>query len=328
MKPIGVIIAGGSGTRLWPLSNSSKPKQLLAVNGVPLIEHAIKRLQLITDHIIIVTTQEHEMQMHAATQKYQVHWIIEPMARNTAAAHLIATLSVMAKNPETPLVFIPADHVIPDAQQCAYSIEHALALAIEQKKLVLLGIKPTHPTTHYGYISYDPSTLAITKFHEKPQPDQAHTYYQQPTMLWNTGVVCTQAHVLLHEFKTHAPAMVTTMQTFLSTHDATQYQQLPVISFDHLILEKSNNCAVIPVSYAWSDVGDLAHFCAAQPSQAHIIEHDAQRNTVYGINKPVLFVGVNNLYVIETDDLLLIAEYNKLDRVKEVAQHPLPRERV
>lgn len=326
MKPIGVIIAGGSGTRLWPLSSPSKPKQLLEVNGLPLIEHAIKRLQLITDDITIVTTQEHEKQLRTATKNYRLAWLIEPCARNTAAAYLIAILSIIAKNPDAPVVIIPADHIIPDAQQCAQSIEHALALAAEQKKLVLLGAKPTYPAVHYGYISYEPATLAVIKFHEKPQSEQANIYYAQHNMLWNTGIVCARAHVLLDAFNAYAPEMVTTMNNFLQTHDHAWYQELDVISFDHLVLEKSNNCAVIPVTYAWSDVGDLAHFCAAQQPQTQIIEHKAQHNTVYGTNKPVLFVGVDNLYVIETDGLLLIVERSKLDHAKEAAHHILLRE--
>jgi mannose-1-phosphate guanylyltransferase len=297
-----VILAGGSGTRLWPLSRKHHPKQLISLNGKSLLEQTIDRASTLSSNIFISTTHSLLPLFEPFLKKYQLNVIEEPIARNTAASILLACHTIYQQDPHAFIVFLPADHVIEPVGLFTSTLQQAIVRAQEEKVLTLIGIKPTSPSAHYGYIEYEPLNHRVLRFHEKPEKQKAEEYLKNPHIIWNSGIFCAFAHTFLTAYKEIAPDFYT---TFLKPG----YESLPAISFDHLILEKTKNCQVVSAHFVWSDIGTLESFCAAikddiQPAVAL----DSCNNIIIGTKKMVSLLGVQNLCIIETDDILFIAD--------------------
>ncbi|MFA6066517.1 MAG: sugar phosphate nucleotidyltransferase [Candidatus Babeliaceae bacterium] len=326
----GILLAGGGGYRLWPLSRKNNPKYFLPLNNqTSLLEATLQRMALLIDKDkqVIVTTKDQV----ANIKKYlpiSLHSIlhqdfIEPRARNTAAAVLLATLRIYTTDPDALLFFAPVDHDIPDEQLFCEHMHKALNYAAEHNTLVLLGITPSYPATGYGYIqkedatTYTTTAYAVKKFYEKPLYADACLYINQG-MLWNSGIFCAPAAVIIEHYKNYAQDMLCAMQDYILTNDPEKYYTLQSISFDHLILEKCP-AYVIPAQCAWSDMGTFATLLDHTHYQQPAITIDGDNNKAFAPGKLVTFLGVENIWVIETHDAILVMKNSDTENVKKIA---------
>lgn len=323
-----VVLAGGTGERLWPLSRKNKPKQFLALEQEKtLLEVTIERLSGVTGvkHKWVVTTQElTPLVKKTMTDKIE-NIVVEHASRNTAPAILLTLLEIAKINDEAFVVFLPADHYIPDDGHFARDLNTAISR--KDDTITLLGIKPTFPATGYGYIQYDPKAAhhKLTKslgFFEKPNLETAKKYVESGNMLWNAGIFCGKVKHFIREYKTHAPELYQSMQQFIK--GALTYDKLPNISIDYAVLEKSKNISVLPVQFAWSDVGNLSVYLdirSANNALTHsTIEIGGHNNIAHTTKKLVVFVDVDDLCVIENDDVLLVVPRSKAEKVKLVVE--------
>lgn len=320
------VLAGGSGERLWPLSRRARPKQLLPfLQQTSLLEQTLSRVRLLADAapMVIVTTAEYEQQIMELLGTQVTFVVTEPVARNTAAAITLLALLLHEKDPDALVAIFPADHYIPSKELFVSFMHHVLDYAAHNNQIALLGIRPTYPETGYGYIEYEACQTypaPVVRFHEKPSAAQAQEYIKMPRMLWNTGIFCARLSLLLQEIKKHA------LPIYEAVADYKQgiglYEQIPAASFDTAVLEQSNACAVLPVDLAWSDVGNLTSYLAIQssanPLKGEVIAIDATHNLVNAQDRLVVLIGVDEICVVQTEDVLLIAHRNETDKIKQV----------
>jgi mannose-1-phosphate guanylyltransferase/mannose-6-phosphate isomerase len=324
-----VILAGGTGERLWPLSRKDKPKQFLSLDEQKtLLETTVDRLEGVsgTKHVWVVTTKE-LVPLVKKTMKDKVeHIVAENAPRNTGPAILATLLEIAKINEKAYVIFLPADHYIPNGAHFAQDL--STAIKYTDDTITLLGIKPTFPATGYGYIQYDPKNAASGKpvkalgFFEKPSLEVAKKYLDSGTMLWNAGIFCGKASSFIREYKAHAPELYDMMQEFIK--GSVSYDKLPNISIDYAILEKSKHIAVLPVQFEWSDVGNLSIYLdirALHTKPSHsVIEIGGKNNIAQSKKKVVAFVDVEDLCLIETDDVILVVPRAKAERVKAVVE--------
>lgn len=325
-----VILAGGKGKRLWPLSRHTLPKQLIPFfKNKTLLDFTIERAALLTDYSRcgIVTVDNYLPMMKTATQK--LGFIIkEPYQRNTAAAITLTAAELYARDPHAIIFFMPSDHLITDTSQFVHVAEQAITHADLYNDLVLLGIKPTYPATDYGYIEYitaNHEPVHVLRFHEKPSKESAEKYYTLASMVWNSGMLCVRAANLLEAVKRYAPVIYQGVQEYRQGHEDA-YAVLPDCSFDHAVLEYAENMVLFPANFGWSDVGNLTTFLAAyrgKDDNNSVIEFEAHNNMIYSKieKKAVVLLGVDDLCVVDMDDILFITSRRESDKVKSVVEY-------
>ncbi|MBX9830366.1 NTP transferase domain-containing protein [Candidatus Babeliales bacterium] len=324
------IMAGGVGTRLWPLSNKSRPKQLIPfLNNSSLLDQAIERVMSVAtapETIFVVTSNEQEALINNAVGNSIGFVVSEPEGRNTAPALLLGCYRVFQKDPEAVIIFLPADHFIPDVQAFTAIVNQAVAYVAVHNKIALFGLKPRSAAIGYGYIQTNPTSqndgcFSVAQFHEKPTLALAQAYAQRDDMLWNMGIFVAKASTFLQEFKTCAPMLSLAMQAYLSGTCA--YADLENISVDYAVMEKSCNTVVFAADLEWYDVGNVYTFLQLKETYAHdnvaVINVDATGNMAYSKKKFVACIGVDDLCIIETDDALLIVKKDKAELVKQVS---------
>jgi mannose-1-phosphate guanylyltransferase len=325
------ILAGGAGERLWPLSRKDRPKQLIPfLNGKTLLQETVARLYEIVqkkENIFIVTCKEQEHLINKGEDQKIGFILREPVARNTGPAILLGCHEIHKKDPESIVGFFPSDHFIPEPKTFAKVIERAIEYVAGHNDIATIGIMPTSSATGYGYIqaNFNKNTKTkncfyVSKFHEKPNISLAHQYLAQENMFWNAGMFLAKASVFLDTFKECSPKLYAMMQQY--REEKISYDELENISVDYAIMEKNNNMVVFPACFEWNDVGTLDTFLQLQKKysqkQAKIISIDANNNLVSSSKKIVAFVGVNNICVIETNEVLLIVQRDKTEEVKKV----------
>ncbi len=324
-----VILAGGKGERLWPLSREKRPKQLLSFcNDLSLLEQTINRVKSLVskERLWIVTTEQQQKQITQMVGSKVGTILTEPESRNTAPAILLTCLKIAEQDKDAVISFVPADHFITQDDIFRDNLKNALDFSAHHDGITLLGLKPDWAATGYGYIEFEQKKEALEKpqkvvrFHEKPSTKTAQLYLMLPNMLWNIGVFCAKVSTFLHEYQQAAPRIVSAIQNYLE--NKTSYEKCENISIDHAVLEKSSNTYVLPVSFIWSDVGNLDTFLSLHAQykdvSAHTVTINSQNNVVNVNNKLVALIGVENLCIVETDDVLLIAQRDQTDKVKQV----------
>ena len=327
-----VVLAGGSGERLWPLSSYVRPKQLLPfINGVSLLEQTVQRIQPLVknkNHLFVVTNTDQQDAVKKMVGK-QATVFAEPEGRNTAPAILTTCLEINEKNDDAVIVVLPSDHFIPQTEKFVSLLWAAVAYASCYDQLVLLGVKPTSPATGYGYIQYQASHIVpgwmcfpVQKFHEKPDKEQAQAYLAKNDMLWNIGIFVGRVQVFLEQFKQHAPDLYQAVQA--QRKNELEYSQIPHISMDHAVLEKSEKVVVFPADFEWHDVGTLPAFLMLKAqyekeTQTRVINVDAHNNMACASKKVVAFVGVSNVCVVETEDALLVVAQDRVEAVRDIS---------
>lgn len=328
-----VILAGGDGERLWPLSRKNKPKQLLSLYGnKTLLEQAVERASLLAsskENIWVTTSASHEVAVRECVGSSVGTILVEPSARNTAAAIVFSCEQIYQRDPSAHVVFLPADPFIPSSEYEFFidGIERALQFINKQESIVIFGIKPHYPTTSYGYIEYaqeseyeDLGIKKVINFHEKPLLSIAQHYLKKPCMLWNLSMFCTSVEFFLKEAELHCPAIVSGVRA--ACYNSDYYHTIDSAPIDKAIIEKSENIYVIPMDFIWYDVGNVGVFLSlrekANEEQKNVIQINAHNNLVNVPNKLVALVDVDNLCVVETDDALLISSRDTVENVKQL----------
>jgi mannose-1-phosphate guanylyltransferase/mannose-6-phosphate isomerase len=323
-----IILCGGSGKRLWPISQKNRPKQLVPfIQNRSLLEDTIDRIELIAhdkNNIGIITTKE-QSNLISHNIKNKIGFMYEePIGRNTGPAILYSALEMGKKDPNSVIAILPADAFIPDKKRFCSYLPKAIDYAFRNDKIVTLGLIPTYPATGYGYIQAKSCTQEISpvkKFHEKPNKKQALEYVDQGDMFWNLCMFIGKTHKFISEYKKHVPEMFDRVHEYFTT--GKNYNRAPNISIDYAIMEKSEDIAVIPADFEWSDVGNLDTFLSIQQKhekeRTKIINIDSKNNIAKTTSKKIVtFVGVNNLCVIEEDNTLVIAKRDEVEKIKLV----------
>ena len=334
---IPVILCGGSGTRLWPLSRKSFPKQFVPlIEGKSLLQLTLERVALLSTDVICVASEEHRFLVAQAMQAADVHGtvLLEPVARNTAAAMAIAAL---AAKPDALLLFCPSDHHIPDANAFADVVQTACPAA-QAGAIVTFGISPSFPSTAYGYIRQGAArpdgSYTVEGFTEKPALDKAQALLLTGSALWNGGIFLCNAATLLGALEQHAPEILQACRQAMaaSTQDgqfvrpqAQAFAACRSESIDYAVMERHANVAVLPFTSAWSDVGSWNAVAAlsapdAQGNRIHGqgLTMDAHNTFVHAPHRPVVALGTHDLLIVDTPDALLVAHSSQVEQVKQV----------
>jgi mannose-1-phosphate guanylyltransferase len=343
MNIYGVIMAGGGGTRFWPLSRQKTPKQLLNLTGKELmVNEAVDRLAFIAglDNIFIVTNAVQVPPMLEATagRLKADHILSEPSARNTAACIGYAAMEIMKKYGDGVMVITPSDHYIKDVPTFVRVLNTAVRTAEETDKLVTIGITPTFPSTGFGYIRFDASeegaAKPVVEFKEKPNEEKAREYVDSGLYAWNSGMFIWKASVILEKFKELIPDIYADLEKIGAAMgtDAERetieavYPNIRKISVDYAIMEPSaskGNVLVIPGEFGWNDVGswDMMDIIHDPDESGNVKVGDAMainttNSVVYSSGKAVAVVGVDNLVVVETSDAVMVCRKDLAQDVK------------
>lgn len=342
-----VILAGGSGTRLWPLSTPSFPKQFLPLpSGKSMIQETLIRVSpLVTPEKSWVVTGRHMTDLvHEHLPSIPPdHLLGEPMGRNSAAAIGLAAEAIARQDPDAVLGIFSADHVIQDVDALRQALHLAYELA-ETGYLVTIGLTPTKPETGYGYIRFaDPvseghghQAFHAERFVEKPNLATAQSYLDDGHYVWNGGIFIWKASTILAEMREHLPDTAKKIEQIVDAFGTEQeaetfnelWPTLQSISIDYGILEKTKNLIVIPAQIEWNDVGNWEQYGALFPSDAqgvHAVgEHQglgSQNVVVYNnTDRRVFTIGLEDVIVVEMDDMTVICHKNHVQRVKELAE--------
>ncbi|HAI2922582.1 TPA: mannose-1-phosphate guanylyltransferase/mannose-6-phosphate isomerase [Escherichia coli] len=341
---IPIIMAGGSGTRLWPLSRSLYPKQFLSlINENSLLQETLKRLDgLNCLPPVIVSNNEHRFIVAEQLRQFGVddfQIILEPVGRNTAPAVALAALKSLELHGDHHMLVLAADHAIQDIEAF-----HAAVLAAEQEsvdnKLVTFGIVPTKPETGYGYIKKGEqvknSVFKVNSFVEKPDLETAKNYLEQKCYLWNSGMFMFKASVYLDELKKFRPDILAACKESLSSAstdldfirlNSDVFAECPDESIDYAVMEKSQDCVVIPLDADWSDIGSWTSLWEISEKDEHenvshgdVINYNSRNNYIYSEGSLISTVGVNNLIIVQTKDALLVAQQDNVQDIKKIVE--------
>ena len=336
-----VILCGGSGTRLWPLSRKSFPKQFVPLIGdKSLLQLTLERMAELggaeSAEVLCVAAEAHRYLVVEAMEAAKVSGmvILEPMARNTAAAMALAVLKVQ---PGQWLLFCPSDHHIPDAPAFAAMVEQG-KLAAANGAIVSFGVKPSYPSTAYGYIEQGgvrpDSAYKVARFIEKPSFDKAQNLILQGNVLWNTGIFLCRAATLLRALEQHAPdilaqcreamAAATSDDLFIRPQ-AQAFAACRSESIDYAVMENHADMAVVPFAGAWSDVGSwnaVADLTLADANGNRVegqgLAIEATHTYIHAAYRPVVALGTHDLLIIDTPDAVLVATSSHAENVKAV----------
>lgn len=325
-----VILAGGCGQRLWPLSSRERPKQFIPLVGKQtLIELTLQRAQLIArdkEHIIIVSNRLYQTRLEQICKSACGTIIYEPVGRNTAPAILLSCLDIYKQNPEATVVVLPADHFIPDNKQCVATIKNVFDIVANNDVIGLLGIQPTFPATGYGYIqkgelyTQADGMYSVAMFHEKPNKEMAYSYYNAGGMLWNSGIFVGKVAAFIAEYAVYAPDIYEKIQNY--QQGLFPYDLVPNRSIDVAVIEKSKNIIVALASFEWHDVGSLESFLriASQYDKTlpKIVSYGGSNNIAYTTEKMVVCSGISNICLIETETAFFIFDRKKEDSLKNI----------
>jgi len=334
-----VVLAGGSGTRLWPMSRQQLPKQFLKLTGESsLLAATISRLspKIEQDDVWVVTNETHATG-EAFSELDHLHTILEPCARDTAPAIALAAALLQKDGQDPVMLVLPADHIIQDIPAFHQGLDKAIAAA-EQGHIVTFGIVPEHPDTGFGYIQADMTAssqaLPVKRFTEKPDLKTAKSFLAQGGYFWNSGMFVWKASVILAEIQKYQPAIYEVLQNMQQAWQTGepwqevvrhQFQDMPSISIDYAVLEPSDKVVMVPVSMGWSDVGSWdAVFDIAEKDtnnnaiSGHTIAIDCQNTLLRSESRLIAAVGLENIIAVETPDAILLCPKGESQRVREV----------
>lgn len=313
-----IVLTGGVGSRLWPLSRKSKPKQYLEIFGdSSLFELTINRSQQFADSLVVVGNQSNVHLTESALKKLGIEScevITETRARNTAPAIAFAAL---AANSEEVLLVTPSDHIITQNEEYTIAVQRAIELA-QKGYLVTFGVTPTYPETGYGYIEYNNED--VISFREKPNGETAKQFLKQGNFLWNSGMFCFKAKTYLDELKAFAPTVYETVCTAWNNLKdgivpADWSEKIPSISIDYAVMERSKKIKVVNSNIEWSDMGSFEALYDFLRKDNHPV--DENNNMIIGTYKHTSFVGVKDTIFIHTHDANLILQRESAQQVKD-----------
>lgn len=337
-------MAGGIGSRFWPMSRADFPKQFLDIlnTGRTLIQSTFDRFTLFIpkENIYVVTTGQYKkIVMEQLPELNPENILCEPSRKNTATCIAYVAYKLRQTNPDANLICAPADHIILDPHGFKNTCIEALDFTENIKALVTLGIKPTHPNTGYGYIQYEPHAVSenvykVKTFTEKPDKELANTFLMSGDFLWNAGIFVWKIKNIIIAFEKFLPEMHEVFDAEKSNFntpaekDAIEriYPQCVSISIDYGVMEKADNVYIIPSSFGWSDLGTWASaydnlekdYLENAVAGNNVMIIDATKNIIHSDNnKLVLLQGLDDFIVVDTKDVLLICKKDKEQEIKE-----------
>ena len=354
MNTYGVIMAGGSGTRFWPLSRGNTPKQLLNLTGKDLmINEAVDRLSYIVDNedIFIVTNSAQQRAIAGATRGSVRgdHILTEPVARNTAACIGYAAMEIVKKYSDGVMVITPADHFIKDTASFTRILNKAVRIAETEDKLMTIGITPAYAATGFGYIRSGDEThggaRTVREFKEKPDRDTAQVYLGSGEYLWNSGLFIWKASTILERFKRFIPDIYSELERIgeaMGTDSErevieTVYKEIRSISVDYGVMEPSaaaGDVLVIPAEIGWNDVGswDMLEILQGSDEKGNVkvgdvVAVNTEDSVLFSSKKLVAAVDVRGLVVVETPDAIMVCPKDKVQDVKLIVEELARRKR-
>lgn len=344
-----VIPAGGSGTRLWPVSRVRRPKFLLPLPGPrTMIQATVDRLSSIAkpENVLVVTGSSHSDEVRLQLPELAADQVItEPMPRGSGPAIGLGAAIAMTRDPDAIVGSFAADHVVTDVERFEQAVRAAIDVA-RDGYLVTIGIQPSYAETGYGYIHAGPTlgdfhgiqVRTVDRFKEKPDAETAEAYVSTGEYLWNASMFVWKASVLVDEMRRHLPDLAAALERIAADwHTPRRHTTLESIwpavedvTIDHGILEKSTRVAVVPATFGWTDLGDwhgLGTICAngSEPEgnlaiNAELLARDTRGSFVFGRGRLVALLGLDDIVVIDTDDAVLVCDRSRTQEVKQLVE--------
>jgi len=335
-----VILAGGSGTRFWPLSRKSRPKQFLSLEGrQSLLKQTLQRIskKVPGQQILIVTNKDYSAPIIQQARVFKIpkkNILLEPSGKNTAPAICWVANEIYHRNQTAVMAVLPSDHLILNQQAFFKHWQRGVRLA-QDGHLVTLGIVPTHPETGYGYLKTRRIRIKgkmvwqVERFTEKPILSKARQFLRSKRYFWNSGMFFWRCEVILAEFQKYLPKVYRLFQGRSDLSSLRKiWPKLPSISVDYGILEKAKDVVTIPaVDMGWSDLGSWASLYEALPKdqrgnifQGDVVDYDSHGTLVFGDRRLITTVGLQDLIVVDTDDALLVCHRDHSQRIKDVVE--------
>ena len=327
----GVILAGGSGSRLWPLSRELYPKQLLNLCAEKsLLQSTFEMLNkfIPASEIISVTNSKHQanvkMQLGDLCESPVI--LAEPLSKNTAPAIAICVKYILeTSDKDETILVVPSDLLIKENEKFKQTVISAQKY-VDEGKIVTFGIKPTYPETGFGYIhSVDNK---VTKFTEKPDNETVLTYLKDENYYWNSGIFMFKVSTIMKELETHCPDIMNILQNIKCSDNKisfTEFDKMPNISIDYALMEKSDNIAMVELQSDWKDLGSWKSIYEVSPKDennnvfvGHVLDKDSKNSFVYSSSKLVATIGLEDTIVIETEDAILACKKDKTQEVKQI----------
>jgi len=338
-----VILSGGSGTRLWPLSREAYPKQFInLVNDNSLLGDTVERVEALDDvqHLIVVSNEAHRFMVAGCLQTHDhlnnSSIILEPIGRNTAPAIALAAYKAIEVDADAVLLIMPADHVIKESSLFAEAVNKGKKAALEGK-LATFGIVPDSPHTGYGYIKSGEQQhewSAVDQFVEKPNEETAKEYISTGKYYWNSGMFMFRADRYLQELEKFQPEMVSICKTALEKSstdldfirvDEKSFAASPNDSIDYAVMEKTDSAVVVPLDAGWSDVGSWSALWEIHQQDENgnvckgdVIMEDVNNSYIHSESRLVAAIGVDDHVIVETDDVILVADKSRVQDVKKL----------
>ena len=343
---IAMILAGGTGTRLWPYSRDMTPKQFLNLgsNHESLFQETCKRLEALAspEQIYVVGDERHQgklqQQMEQVFPDFRPEQLLlEPLRRNTAPAILWGILHIPPNQLREPVIILASDHLIKVPENFISALKSA-ELLVNYGHIVTFGIRPDRPETGYGYIKAgEPLEVGfkVADFVEKPDQATAERYVKSSDYTWNASIFMATAETWLDEFRQHAPEMLAVFEKEIADRKELDnpelirkiYQSIEAESIDYALLEKSQRVAVLPVEMGWSDLGSWENIYQVSEKdgdgnvlRGNVISHDTQNSLIFSSKKLVTSIGVEDLVIVETDDALLVCDMKRSQDVKKLVE--------
>ncbi len=340
-----VIMAGGSGTRFWPLSRKTRPKQFLPIiSRKTMVEETIDRLLPLVPWTKIRTIADAEQTRTIRKLLPKLpgrNLLVEPQARNTAPSLILATAVIGLENPKASVVVLPADHLITDTAVFRGQLEAGARVAAQEQKLVTFGIPPTYPSTGYGYIHVSAEPAAehrgftfhrVLEFKEKPDLEQAKAFLAGGDYYWNSGMFIWTPEVFAAELEANAPAFyllwtktLTALKKKSAAGLARVFKSMPALSIDYALMEKAKGVLVCPGRFGWSDVGSWVALADIWPKgegghavRGEAVFVDSRDCLVYSLDKLTAVVGLKDIIVVDTPDALLVCHKEADQKVRDV----------
>lgn len=339
------ILAGGSGTRLWPRSRRRQPKHLLALQHgtAPLLRQTYERIRTLVDDVYVVTEQHQVDSIREVLPEIAPdHVIVEPVARGTTSALGLAAMSLRRRDPDAVMLSLPADHIIGDSRRFRQTIRRVVRLATSSSQLVTVGLTPYYPATGFGYIRTDcevrfgrTTGLKVAEFIEKPAFDRAVSFVDNGGYYWNLAIFCWRVEALISELIQHSPVhhkLLTEVMTRTEDGDIDSasaiYRGLPNEAIDYAVMQKTKKLLLIPARFHWIDVGSWSELHSILPKDVagnsiagdHLfIDSESSLFDVPG--KFVAAIGVKDLIVVESGDALLICMKSRAQEVRALVEN-------